>query len=581
MASGKETPRQKLIGLMYLVLMALLAMNVSKEVINSFVTLSNNMDQQYSDLAVSNSTIVSLLESKSNGTDLGDDERVELKKTVAKAQLIHDMTRATSNFYIENANFMLQKGQEGNWTFDGGDGFLSIVDLVIEEYEKKDDYDIPTNLFVGDDHSNINSKGKAIIDHLENYRDSLCMLLADRTDLDTKIHYSFSPPELKKATQKDTAYLEVLEQALSSVKSTDKQTIRDVYRLLTLPRFVENHGEQYPWQAGQFDHAPMVAASAMFTSLKGRVLQAEKFVLNNFNEQNKQPPFKFNKVQPLAFAATNYINKGDSLSMSVMVAAFDSAAKPEVRFWRDDTLRLPENMEKSTLNMLKFGGSVGEHIIVGDIAVETKTGIEWQAFTYEYSVGAPNATIAASDLNVLYAGGWKNKIAVSASGYDPSTISVKGTKNCTVSKQNGEYIVTATKVTKQAVITVYAKDKDNKTVKLSSQEFAIYPLPKPEAIYAGQTSETTSITKSLLKAKTPINAKLFNQPLNVKYTVTKFQMSTGKGVPMKSNNRKLTDQMKKAIDNIQKGQTVTFLGIWVAGPNGKERPIASLSFYIK
>ena len=30
MGGGKETPRQKMVGLMYLVLMALLAMNVSK-----------------------------------------------------------------------------------------------------------------------------------------------------------------------------------------------------------------------------------------------------------------------------------------------------------------------------------------------------------------------------------------------------------------------------------------------------------------------------------------------------------------------------------------------------------------------
>ena len=33
MGGGKETPRQKMVGLMYLVLMALLAMNVSKEII--------------------------------------------------------------------------------------------------------------------------------------------------------------------------------------------------------------------------------------------------------------------------------------------------------------------------------------------------------------------------------------------------------------------------------------------------------------------------------------------------------------------------------------------------------------------
>ena len=43
MGGGKETPRQKMIGLMYLVLMAMLAMNVSKEIINAFVTLNNKL----------------------------------------------------------------------------------------------------------------------------------------------------------------------------------------------------------------------------------------------------------------------------------------------------------------------------------------------------------------------------------------------------------------------------------------------------------------------------------------------------------------------------------------------------------
>ena len=37
MAGGKETPRQKMIGMMYLVLTALLALNISKEVLDGFV----------------------------------------------------------------------------------------------------------------------------------------------------------------------------------------------------------------------------------------------------------------------------------------------------------------------------------------------------------------------------------------------------------------------------------------------------------------------------------------------------------------------------------------------------------------
>jgi hypothetical protein len=43
MSGGKETPRQKMVGLMYLVLLALLAMNVSKAVLDAFVAIEKNI----------------------------------------------------------------------------------------------------------------------------------------------------------------------------------------------------------------------------------------------------------------------------------------------------------------------------------------------------------------------------------------------------------------------------------------------------------------------------------------------------------------------------------------------------------
>ena len=44
MAGGKETPRQKLIGLMYLVLLALLALQVGAEIMNKFFELNQSME---------------------------------------------------------------------------------------------------------------------------------------------------------------------------------------------------------------------------------------------------------------------------------------------------------------------------------------------------------------------------------------------------------------------------------------------------------------------------------------------------------------------------------------------------------
>ena len=45
MAGGKLPPRQKMIGMMYLVLTALLAMNVSKDILNAFVTVNNGLEK--------------------------------------------------------------------------------------------------------------------------------------------------------------------------------------------------------------------------------------------------------------------------------------------------------------------------------------------------------------------------------------------------------------------------------------------------------------------------------------------------------------------------------------------------------
>ncbi len=44
MGHGKETPRQKMIGMMYLVLTALLALNVSKSILEAFVRVNNGLE---------------------------------------------------------------------------------------------------------------------------------------------------------------------------------------------------------------------------------------------------------------------------------------------------------------------------------------------------------------------------------------------------------------------------------------------------------------------------------------------------------------------------------------------------------
>ncbi len=45
MAGGKETPRQRMIGILYLVLLGLIALNVPDSLLDSFKNITNSLDQ--------------------------------------------------------------------------------------------------------------------------------------------------------------------------------------------------------------------------------------------------------------------------------------------------------------------------------------------------------------------------------------------------------------------------------------------------------------------------------------------------------------------------------------------------------
>lgn len=62
MSGGKETPRQKMIGMMYLVLTALLAMNISKDVLLAFVTLEGNLHQTNENFSAKNEVLYAKFE---------------------------------------------------------------------------------------------------------------------------------------------------------------------------------------------------------------------------------------------------------------------------------------------------------------------------------------------------------------------------------------------------------------------------------------------------------------------------------------------------------------------------------------
>ena len=67
MGGGKETPRQKMIGMMYLVLTALLAMNVSKQILQGYLAVNESVANSKVNLIENNKRVIQSFEAAING----------------------------------------------------------------------------------------------------------------------------------------------------------------------------------------------------------------------------------------------------------------------------------------------------------------------------------------------------------------------------------------------------------------------------------------------------------------------------------------------------------------------------------
>ena len=150
MAGGKLPPRQKMIGMMYLVLTALLAMNVSKDILNAFVTVNSGLEN-----------------TKNNFKDKNEDQYTRFSNQYAenkekfgdgwaKAQKVQKLADELVT-YIDDIKVKIIAGIQPEYTEETARGKNQFgIDTILDlKYVKvKDNYLIPTQILVGSEPAN-------------------------------------------------------------------------------------------------------------------------------------------------------------------------------------------------------------------------------------------------------------------------------------------------------------------------------------------------------------------------------------------------------------------------------------------
>ena len=551
MAHGKETPRQKMIGMMYLVLTALLALNVSRSVLDAFSIIDEGLSKTNYTLQAKNDEVYINFEAQEiiNPDKVRDWKDRAFSVKARADSLVHR---------IQELKLLVVTEAEGN-------NKEAIVDgtIVRDKIKAITDYDTPNRIMIGNELTP-NSKARILKNEIEDYKSFLM---------------DFVPEENTK-----------LRQSLENGLETKPEEIRKGIS-----------AKEATWEYHKFGHSPLMGFLAIMSNMQINIRNAESEVISYLYSRIDAGAFKFNELEATIIPTTNYVIKGNRYSAQIFLAARDTTKPPEV--WvtenprpydvvKDLQGRIIDYRKRDDINYRLLPIDPGQGKAIYEVP-GSSTGLkEWggiieiqgpggnpirRPFKESYQVAESNVVVSPTRMNVFYYG-VDNPVDISVAGIPSNRIDAINTNG--VIKRKGESWIVNPKRPGYSTIRVFA-DFNGQRKELGFKEFRVKTVPSPVAMVADRKGG--GIDKSLLMAATGVQAVMENFDFDLTFKVTEFTVLVivqGFAQPYSSKSARFTAKQKEFIQSLGRGAPVFIQDIRAVGPDGTVRPLNTISFKI-
>jgi gliding motility-associated protein GldM len=510
-----------MIGMMYLILTAMLALNVSKEAVEAFKKVDKGLTLTIANYALKNNLTYSEFDRAA-------------AENPAKAGKYKTAAYQVKERADEAFNFLQGLKIEIITTAEGPESpAVKGNEVIIEEVKRIDDNNIPSQILIG---ANENGKANDLKAVLNEYREFLITTL-----------------EGKNPTAE-----EVLRKSLNTDDGRDPD------------------GQPTRWENMNFQTLPLVAVITILSEIQLNVRNAETEVLNYLYSQIDASSFKFNKLSAIVIPNSNYVTQGSDYEAKVFISATDTTQKPVItvngsNLELDETGKGTYKVRASSTGPKKWGGI---------IALRAPDGTT-KNYTFEssYVVGEPNVVVSPTAMNVLYMG-IDNPIDVSVPNVSPDKIKIKVNngeyrigkiKNSKGENFRGNWLIKP-KAVGQNVQVIVTADINGKPMQFAPLEFRVKSIPLPIAVFGGKS--TGSIPRATAAAQQGVFAILPDFDFDLAYQVTGFTVlySDSRGdFEEPSTNSNLTSKQKDLIGRLTRGKYLTIKDIKALGPDGKTK----------
>lgn len=539
MSIPKE-PRQLMINLMYLVLTALLAMNVSNEILNAFKIVDKSINSSSTNISKKNVSTIKNFEEA-----LEDDK---IKANPVKYKKVQDFLALAKQAVVigDQMEKELLAYKQMIITKSGGMDPQNPALLL-----REDDLDAATNVMIEGDKKGNEMKGK-----LQKFMTDLAALVP-------------TGDEAMSLSSKNEGMEKMLPIDLTSEKSESNPD-----------------GD---WSYANFHMVPAVGAVTIMDKYINDVKNSQSIVMDElwakaFGEQRSQT-IVFDTYDLMVSSPNTYLLPGEKIQVNAMLGAFNQNSKN--LSIRAGGQNLAINKGIASFNTTASGK--GEQKIVFSASFVDPNTQKPMSYTkeFKYYVGEAQASISLDKMNVFYIG-VPNPITFSASGVPAGNIKYTS-ENCTLTPTPAagvnKYEVNVTTPGAKAKITLSATLSDGTTKSFGTYEYRVKRIPDPYPSIANKRGGSIAVNE--LKAQQAIFAKLDNFDFDAKFVVTSYTVTylprRGDAMEAQSNSQYLTGPnangpVNDILSKLKVGDKIFFENIKAVGPDKQTRSIGSIAF---
>ena len=440
MSIPKE-PRQLMINLMYLVLTALLALNVSAEVMNAFITLDEGNK-------ASAATVNSQLDQTVKGLKelLNDESKAKYRAIGPAVDEIRSNVVDFTAYVDKLRDDILDASGNMNKKVDDGD--------FKEEYGKK----VPHGI-----------KNKDITTR---------MLVDEKKGADLKVKIAETK---QKMVDSYTKLLNENGEKFGLKKEEVESRIQNIANNLPLKIDEETwkKSKKKSWEEFKFRQMPVAAVLPLLSQMEADAKSSEASLVNNMAELAGGRVIEFDAFFPVVSAKKSYLIKGETFEAAISVGTYSSQINPS-------DIGLFVNGSKLSVGndgIAKYTAAttgLGEKTLNLEASVRNPlTGeVSKGKSTFTYEVGERSVAISADKMNVFYIG-VDNPVSVSAAGVNSNTMKVGiNGGGATINKgaNNNSFMVKVTTPTDNCNVTVTGEGMPT-----ASKQFRVKRIPDPVA----------------------------------------------------------------------------------------------------